>query len=68
MIIGITKRAYDNCLALAEDDHYFRTKGLDDQCEILDDRIIHQWHPWSDVAIKTTIVPLEAPAFTDPRN
>lgn len=51
--------AYDNCLALAEDDHYFRTKGLDDQYEILDDRIIHQWHPWSDVAIKTTIVPLE---------
>ena len=27
--------AYDNCLALAEDDHYFRTKGLDDQYEIL---------------------------------
>ena len=46
-------------MALAEDDHYFRTKGLDDQYEILDDRIIHQWHPWSDVAIKTTIVPLE---------
>ncbi|WP_261805864.1 DUF2264 domain-containing protein [Lapidilactobacillus luobeiensis] len=49
--------AYDNCLALAEDDHYFRTKPLDDDFELLDDRIIHYWHPWADVSIKTTIVP-----------
>ena len=51
--------AYDNCLAVAEDDSYFRTKGLDTDFEILDDRIVHQWHPWKDVAIRSTIIPLE---------
>lgn len=37
--------AYDNCLAVAEDDSYFRTKGLDAHFEILENRIIHQWDP-----------------------
>lgn len=50
---------FDNCLALSEDDHYFRTKELDDHYEIHLNRIIHVWHPWKDVRIKTTIVPLE---------
>jgi hypothetical protein len=49
---------YDNTLALSEDDHYFRTKGLDVEFQIVDDRIIHKWSPWEDVQIKTTIVPL----------
>lgn len=49
---------YDNTLALSEDDHYFRTKGLDRQYQLLPDRIIHEWNPWEDVQIKTTIIPL----------
>lgn len=51
--------AFDNTLALSKEDHYFRTKGLDQSYEILDDRIIHYWDPFEDVAIKSTIVPLE---------
>ena len=43
---------YDNTLALSEDDHYFRTKGLDRQYHLLPDRIIHEWNPWEDVQIK----------------
>lgn len=50
--------AYDSCLALAEDDHDFRTKGLDEEFAILADRITHTWRPWSDVLIKSTIIPL----------
>ncbi|MHC5249681.1 DUF2264 domain-containing protein [Enterococcus sp. LJL90] len=50
---------FDSILALAEDDHYFRTKSLDVSYEILSDRIIHQWQPWEDVQIKSTIIPLE---------
>lgn len=52
--------AYDNCLALSEDNHYFRTKELDIFFEIQDDRIIHHWQPWSNVKIKSTILPLES--------
>ncbi|MDH6363964.1 hypothetical protein M2139_000949 [Enterococcus sp. PF1-24] len=52
--------AFDSCLALSEDDHYFRTKGLDTAYEFLEDRIIHQWQPWQDVEIKSTIIPLNA--------
>lgn len=51
--------AYDNCLALAEDDHYFRAKDLDTKFEILADRVIHYWQPWPDVAIKTTLIPFD---------
>jgi hypothetical protein len=51
--------AFDNCLALAEDEHYFRTKGLDDEYQILQDRIIHRWSPWEDVQLTSTIIPLE---------
>ncbi len=51
--------AYDNCLALAEDDHDFRSKGLDDAFTLQEDRVVHDWHPWADVAIRTTVVPFE---------
>lgn len=50
---------FDNCLALAEEDHYFRAKDLDTAYEIREDRVIHQWFPWSNVSIKSTILPLE---------
>lgn len=50
---------FDNCLALAEDDHYFRSKDLDTAFEIREDRIIHQWIPWSNVSIQSTILPLD---------
>ncbi|WP_086347714.1 DUF2264 domain-containing protein [Candidatus Enterococcus clewellii] len=51
--------AFDSCLALAENDCYFRSKDQDIAYEILEDRVIHQWQPWADVAIKSTIIPLE---------
>lgn len=51
--------AYDSTLALSRDGHYFRPKDLDTAFAILDDRIIHEWQPWEDVQIKSTIVPLE---------
>lgn len=51
--------AYDNCLAVSEDDQDFRTKDLDASYEILADRVIHEWRPYRDVRIRSTIVPLE---------
>ncbi len=51
--------AYDSTLALAKDGHYFRPKGLDLDFSVLPDRIIHEWSPWEDVKIRSTIIPLE---------
>lgn len=51
--------AFDSCLALAENDCYFRSKDQDTAYEILEDRVIHEWLPWEDVTIKSTILPLE---------
>lgn len=51
--------AYDSTLALSKEDHFFRSKGFDENFEIKADRVIHYWQPWADVVIKTTIVPLE---------
>ncbi|MBC9705157.1 MAG: DUF2264 domain-containing protein [Enterococcus sp.] len=51
--------AYDSCLALSEDGRHFRTKELDEMFSIELDRVVHLWRPWSDVTIKSTIVPLE---------
>lgn len=51
--------AFDNCLALAENNCYFRSKDQDTSYEILEDRVIHYWQPWEDVTIKSTILPLE---------
>ncbi|MGM0124580.1 hypothetical protein IGI37_001958 [Enterococcus sp. AZ194] len=50
---------YDSTLALAKDGHYFRPKDLDTAYSILEDRIIHEWQPWNDVFVKSTIIPLE---------
>ena len=51
--------AFDSCLALSEDDTYFRSKNQDTAYDILDDQIIHEWQPWPDVSIRTVIVPLD---------
>lgn len=51
--------AYDSTLALSKEDHYFRAKGLDRAFSILSDRVIHEWMPWEDVSIRSTIIPLE---------
>lgn len=50
--------AFDNCLAVAENDRHFRSKDQDITYEIGSDRIIHYWQPWSDVTIKSTIIPI----------
>ena len=50
---------YDSTLALAKDDHYFRPKARETSYKILEDRIIHEWKPWRNVFVKSTIIPLE---------
>ena len=49
---------FDNCLAVAEDDRYYRSKLETKSYEVLEDRVINVWQPFSDVDIKTTVIPL----------
>lgn len=51
--------AYDSTLAVSKDEYFFRPKNLDTDFSIQEDRIVHVWNPWSDVTIKSTIVPLD---------
>lgn len=49
---------FDNCLALAEDDRYYRSKLETESFEVRADRVINIWRPWPNVRIKTTVFPL----------
>lgn len=49
---------FDNCLALSEEDTYYRSKLITDEYEIHDDYVVSVWHPWKNVRIKTTIIPI----------
>lgn len=49
---------FDNCLALSEDDSYYRTKFKTESYEITQDYVKSVWKPWEDVSIKTTVIPM----------
>lgn len=53
-----TQGGFDNCLALSENDLYYRSKLTTTSYEILADRVINVWQPWDDVTIKSTVIPL----------
>lgn len=49
---------FDNCLALAEEDRYYRSKLETEDYEVSEERVVNSWRPWSDVMVKTTVIPL----------
>lgn len=49
---------FDNCLALSEDDSYYRTKFKSESFDITDDYVRSSWKPWKDVSISTLIIPM----------
>ncbi|UJF15697.1 DUF2264 domain-containing protein [Jeotgalibaca sp. MA1X17-3] len=48
---------FDNCLALSEEETYYRSKLVSEDYEINDEYVISVWHPWKNVRIRTTIIP-----------
>lgn len=48
---------FDNCLALSEERIYYRSKLTTETYLIEEDRVVSVWKPWSDVKIRTTIIP-----------
>lgn len=49
---------FDNCLALSEDDSYYRTKFKSDSFEVTQEYVKSIWKPWSNVEVSTLVVPM----------
>jgi hypothetical protein len=56
-LYGLEQGAFDNMLALSEGDHYYRGRHNSRILEINEGLILSQWKPWSDVIIKTWLIP-----------
>ena len=54
----LNRGAYDSMLALSEDEVYWHARQGCQEYEISDDKVESVWHPFSDVKVETTIVPL----------
>jgi len=49
--------AFDNVLAVSEDETHFRAKAVDTLFEVNDEWVSYEWAPYKDVKILSTIVP-----------
>lgn len=49
---------FDNCLALSEEETYYRSKLVSEAYEIHEDQVVSVWHPWKNVRIRTAIIPV----------
>lgn len=50
---------YDCCLALSEEDNYFRSKLDSDSYAIKEHSVESKWSPWKDVTVHTEIIPID---------
>ena len=56
--VGLSQGAFDNTLAVCENDNFYRMRfGLEEH-NIYDDYLYSKWKPWPDVTIDSYIVPL----------
>jgi hypothetical protein len=53
---SLEQGAYDNCLALSEEGHYWRSKRVTLSQEINEDFLKTVWKPWNDVEIESWVV------------
>jgi len=54
----LNRGAYDSMLALSEDELFWHTRYGVTEYKIRDDKVESVWHPFSDVKVATTIVPM----------
>jgi hypothetical protein len=54
----LQRGAYDSMLAFSEDGIRWRERYGQEKFEILADRVISVWHPYPDVTVSTTVIPL----------
>jgi len=57
-MLGLSQGAFDNTLAVSEDGRYFKSRYGVENYEVKDEYLTSTWKPFSDVIIKTYIIPL----------
>jgi hypothetical protein len=55
---GLEQGAFDSCLALAEDDNYYRPRRNCEEVRVEDACHYSRWKPWHDVEIETWLIPM----------
>lgn len=55
--LGLRQGAFDNTLAMSEQDDYYRSRYGVETYEIKDGYLYSEWKPWSDVLVKTYLIP-----------
>lgn len=55
---GLSQGAFDNTIAVSEDDEFWRTRNGVSSFKVFDDRLFSRWQPWKNVTIDTYIIPL----------
>lgn len=56
--IGLGQGAFDNTLAVSEQDRYYRMRYSSSFYQVEENYLSSLWQPWEDVTIKSYIVPL----------
>jgi len=56
--IGLSQGAFDNTLAVCENDDFYRMKYGVESYQIYDDYLYSKWKPWSNVIIESYIIPI----------
>lgn len=54
---GLAEGAHDGMLALSEEGEYFRVRGRVSGVEVRPEAVVSKWQPWTDVSIRTWLVP-----------
>ena len=55
--LGFQNGAFDNMLALSDDGVHYRVREHYEEATLADDILFSRWRPWSDVEIKTWLIP-----------
>jgi hypothetical protein len=53
---GLEQGAYDNMLALSEQDEYYRVRHNSDIVKMEEDQLVSCWYPWKDVKVTTWLI------------
>lgn len=57
-LMTLERGAFDNGLAVSEQDDYYRTRTQVSQTKLTEQFVYSEWHPWENVRIGTVIIPL----------
>ena len=54
--LGLPQGAFDNTLAVSEDDEFYRMRNGVAGFQVFTDRLFSRWQPWKDVTVDTHVI------------